>query len=429
MTSTPDSRQVLTALGIPDAFQGDPQLWAEAMAALPPTADIPFLNPTTLPRYLAKVGLPPQRLSPLQSVINLIVADPNLTAYAWYLYWRVFLTPEQGAPWGAPDLTTRLADLSGALYLLVALEFIPALTAWHRKLGYSASVTDETLRQLSCFEWYHLNGTGLPGLYPRHLMWLNCYLTAPYVRLGRFEYQMQPYSGQTEVWHRAADNQLVALAPPDLHVTPQGLITAAPSPDHTTWLTSRHTTASQASGYPIHPSGHIINHLIHLNRPEWSPLLRKESTILNMHIPAGGSMNWDAVSDSFRRAEAFFTRHHPDKPLIGSVMGTWFLDPQLNRLLPATANPLQFQRACYLFPTPPAPGGLWFIFQRDIATTPPHQLPQKTSIQRTLANFLAKGGQWHGGAMFIPFFEMKQLQENRYTSRFNSLYPDFSNYL
>ena len=79
MTSTPDPRQVLTALGIPDAFQGDPQLWAEAMAALPPTADIPFLNPTTLPRYLAKVGLPPTRPTPLQSILKHQLANPKLT--------------------------------------------------------------------------------------------------------------------------------------------------------------------------------------------------------------------------------------------------------------------------------------------------------------------------------------------------------------
>jgi hypothetical protein len=129
-------------------------------------------------------------------------------------------------------------------------------------------------------------------------------------------------------------------------------------------------------------------------------------------------MDWDKVADSLRKCVAFFAKYHPRKPIKAVVLGTWFMDPRLQDILPHGANPLRFQRACYLVPTWPDPGGLWFIFQRDMKSTPPHKLPAKTSVQRALVAFLKKGKTWHGGGMFILPGDAASPREGRYSAGF-----------
>jgi hypothetical protein len=127
------------------------------------------------------------------------------------------------------------------------------------------------------------------------------------------------------------------------------------------------------------------------------------------------------MTESFRRALEFFARHHANQPFAALVVSTWFMDPRLADLLPPDANPLRLQRAVYLYPTPPGPGGLWFVFLRDTAAADPATLPRATSLQRALGAFLDTGRTWNGGGMFLLPDDMAHLSEGHYRKRFAEL--------
>ena len=88
-------------------------------------------------------------------------------------------------------------------------------------------------------------------------------------------------------------------------------------------------------------------------------------------------------------------------------------------ILPPTANPLRLQRVGYLFPTPPAPGGLWFVFLQP--THNPAVLPRDTSLRRALAEFLDTGATWHGGGMFLLREDLTAPAEGEYREMFDTL--------
>jgi len=144
--------------------------------------------------------------------------------------------------------------------------------------------------------------------------------------------------------------------------------------------------------------------------------------VLDVHIPAGGRMDWESCQDSFRRAHAFFPLHHADRPVRAAVCSTWFLDPRLAGLLPAEANPLRLARAVHLFPVQPDPEALWFVFQRP---TPPGvdaaTLPQDTGLRRSLADFLAGGRSWNCGGMFALWDDLPRLREGLYRERWQAV--------
>jgi len=414
----PKAEDVLKALDEPAAHGGNPPFWNEAMTAMP-EGPLPFLAPETLAARREQNGLPAARDPLLREMAATVAADPPLLALAWYLHWRVFVIPGRGVSWGAPPLTGRLGSRAGMFYELLALEFAPRLAARHREWGYPASVTAQTVKQVAAYESNHLRGRGEPGIYENQFPWFATYLAMPHVRLGRLEFQLCSYEGGVSVWRRAADGQVLALAEDGARVMDDGLLAGAA--DTGFWTATRREDEQTVEGFPVDPAGRILRQRVVLRRPEWTPVFSKGTTVLNLHIPAGGGMTWESVCDSFRQAQPFFTRHHPDRPFAALVVGTWFMDPRLADILPASANPLRMQRACYLFPIPPGPGGLWFVFLRDTVACDPATLPRDTSLRRALADFLASGKRWHGGGMFVLPEDLANPREGCYTEQFAAL--------
>jgi hypothetical protein len=423
MTEKPDAKTILTAIGEPAAFGGNPDHWDKAMAAMP--ARLPILDAATMPARCAAAGLSADHVPLLTKVAAVVAADPALSAYAWYMHWRLFVAPENGAPWGPPSLVTRLGDQAGLFYLLLALDFAPALSARHRVLGYPDSVTTQTLMQIASYESNHLRGEGKPGLYGNQIAWLTTYLVDCYVRLGRLEYQLHPYGGGVAVWKRASDGQVLALAEAGTRVADTGARLDAKAPPEQGWTATLEETPGAVTGYPIDPEGRIIRKAVRLDLKAWSSCLKKGDTVLDLHIPAGGGMDWAAVTDSFRQALDFFARHHPDRPFAALTCSTWFMDPQLADLLPREANPLKLQRAVHLYPVCWGNGGLWFVFLRDMAAADPNTLPRDTSLRRALADFLKRGGKWNCGGMFMMPEDMANPRDGIYRERFQALRGEF----
>jgi len=410
----------LQCLGEAQAFGGNPPHWAEAMAVRPP-GDLAFLDRATLVSRRCAAGLAADADAPLLAAATAVAADPALAQLAWYLHWRVFIVPEQGIPWGAPTLEPRLGALAGAFYLLLSLEFPVRLAALHRQRGYPPGVSAETSQQIASYDGNHRRGRGCPGMYESQFPWLATYFTDPYVRLGRFEFQLHGYGGGVTAWRRPRDGAVLALAEDGTRVDAEGLRLRHDAPPAEGWTTHLAEDQAAVTGNPVAPGGQILQSTVRLDRREWVSCLRQGDIVLDLHIPAGGGMDWDSCVDSFRRAFEFFAQHHPAQAFAAVVVSTWFMDPRLAELLPATANPLRLQRATYLYPTHPEPGGLWFVFLRPMATADPATLPRDTSLRRALAAFLDTGRKWHGGGMFLLREDMREPGDGLYRRKFPAL--------
>ncbi len=413
-----DMETVFAALQEASAFGGAPPFWAEALSAMP-AGPLPFLDPAGIPARRSASGLPPERDAPLGALAVTVAGDTALRCLAWYLHWIMFIAINKGAPWGAPALLSRLGTQAGLFYELLALPFASRLAVWHRQLGYPPEVTTQTVRQISSFDANHLRGHGYPGIYPRQFAWLAVYLVEPYVRLGRFEFLLHSHDSGIRAWKRNRDGFILALAPDGTRVDGEGLRLRHDAPAETGWTAHLSETADAVSGFPVAPTGHLLPEPIRLARSAWTPCLDYGMTLLDLHIPAGGGMTWDAMTDSFRQALDFFARHHAERPVYALHLSTWFMDPQLAELLPADANPIRLQHAAYLYPTPPDPGGLWFVFLRETGgEVDPATLPRDTALQRRLASFLESGKRWRGGGMFMLPEQMRNPREGFYREDF-----------
>jgi len=418
--SLPVAKTVFEGIKEPNAFGGAPEMWDEAMQAMG-AGDVPFLDIDKLPAKVKTAGLAADRVELLKGMVRTIGEDENLKAFAWFMYWRIFVVPEKGIPWGAPSLETRLGNMAGQFYMLLSLEWASVLRAYHEKLGYPSQVTEDTLVQIVSYEENHLRGNGGPGMYPGQFSWLATYLSMPYIKLGRFEYQLHPYGGGAVAYRRQADWALMLLAEDGTRVGDNGLKLPSEAPADVGWTAKLAEADGKVVGNLIDPAGYILKQEVSLDLSEWQAYLKAGDTVLDLHIPAGGKMDWDSMVESFKRATEFFKEHHADQSWKALVVTTWFMDPRLAEILPADSNPILLQRCSYLYPNYPDPDSLWFVFLAPVKGADPAKLPRDTSLQRKLADFLVKGNVWHGGSFLILPEEVAEPKLDYYRQRHERL--------
>ena len=147
--------------------------------------------------------------------------------------------------------------------------------------------------------------------------------------------------------------------------------------------------------------------LFRLGRLQFEPIVIEEDMVgenevipkgtraLNVHIPAGESLDLKVCLDSFRNAEAFFGK----KGQI-YVCDSWLLSPELKKLLSEKSNIIRFQnlfeitKVYYAFPQ--AEQRVFGQVLEDKS-----QYPEDTLLQRNLKKYLMDGKNPGIGAGFV----------------------------
>ena len=395
-------KDILTELRETELQETIQPFWDQAMAAYS-QEDISFLDPREFLLSREYAGFPAEVDPLLNETAARIRDNPALSCMAWYIYWRTFECADR-TQCKFPKMEHTLGKQAGAFHLLLGLAWIPRLRAYHQTLGLPDDVTHETAQQVRCFSInYHMANAGRLGIATGQYYWLCNYLADNlYFRIGRFEYWLKPCDLPHIVYRHRQTGQVVALAGEGIKVMPDGFVDGlsdVPDPAQE-WKTTLRVTDTAAMGHPISPCGIMRREEIRLPLSEWVCVLKKGDIILDMHIPAGGNMTPAKCGESMRQARDFFHRYYPEKSPVAVVCGSWMLSPLLERILPPTANLVQYLCELYLFPL--ISGGtasLGFIFFQekfDAATA-----PRQTSLQRAVLEYLQAGHVWHNSGMFM----------------------------
>lgn len=428
MTDTGSSRrllsagEVLSALG-ETAHLDDVRLkWEDSMAVFPGTPR--FLVPEAFRGSMEWGGLEPAIEPLLASAAHRIAANPALCQLAWHTSWRVFDSPEAAPLRDWPELSRALGSECGLFNLLVALEMIPRVRAFHRSLGLPETVTRNTCRQIWSFSDNFRRGRyGRMGLFNKQLSWLRHYTREPLFRIGRLEFWLRECGFGPAVYRNRATGETVALAGDQQTFNAEGYLDAPPVPGVPPggWVSRLIEDGHTVTGTPILPSGCAIQREVTLPLDTWSCVLRKGSKMLDMHIPAGGNLTLDACAESFRGAVDFFRRHYPRETPPAIVCSSWIFSPLLEEFMPTGANLVRFLRELYLYPVPStADSGLWFIFFQD--KFDPATAPRDSSLQRAMLDFILSGNRWRSGGMFFLIEDLPRFGTQHYRATFPRLF-------
>ena len=134
---------------------------------------------------------------------------------------------------------------------------------------------------------------------------------------------------------------------------------------------------------------------------------------IGVHIPSDADISPARVQISFMLANMFFAKHVPQATVCRYTCESWMMSPALLELLPPTSRIVQFQK--HFTVTHWEKGSeedCWQWVFKVGKDCPLEQLPENTSLQRSMKKYLREGGAvgaaeavWDG----TSFFEVKSL--------------------
>ena len=146
-------------------------------------------------------------------------------------------------------------------------------------------------------------------------------------------------------------------------------------------------------GYPYDERGHLAKDRVTLNKSEWTIALRGGDNVVGLHIPPGGGMTDELVSEAFDMAKEFLATFYPNFDYKAFVGVSWIMNPELATILGDNSNITKFmKRFTPMGIKSQGHGILNFIFlSPDPANAVIEDLPEESSFQRKLKKIYLDG--------------------------------------
>lgn len=136
--------------------------------------------------------------------------------------------------------------------------------------------------------------------------------------------------------------------------------------------------------------------LFRIGELEYEKVIEEGSCKISIHIPSDAGLTPENCRKSLRESVDFFESHDRRFVDVPYICHSWLLSPALKELLPDTSRILQFQKLFQIEETDYEETGFleWVYKRKDIPLT---QLPEDTSLQRKMKEYLIKGGKVGAG--------------------------------
>jgi len=397
--------QIASRLHVSSAGQALCTGWEEAMRAFPGQA-LAFLQPEFIIQAAREVALTEAMIQDLLAFIARIEEDEAVLVFFWYCHYRLLNDPTLTLSWEEqwPPLDDYLGPEAGLLNVLVMLSTVPEMHATYRRLGIPADIVRDTVSDLRLwmetdryYQRYHRW-----GITPWIARWLCHHWQGKLLQLGRLQFSLDTFHGHLRAYRHRRTREVIAISEAGIRYGSDGNAwRECCGEDPGAWTSSLEMNSEAILGNPVTPDGFAHRQVRRLALAEWELVLAPDNEILVIHIPAGGSMDFEQCGEAFRRAMEVFPRYFPEFKFRGFCTGTWLLDTRLQKLLPPESNIVRLQREMYLYPGLQGDNNEYLERIFGWGVTDVNSVPWKTSLQKAVGRYLSEGGHFHGGYCFL----------------------------
>ena len=135
---------------------------------------------------------------------------------------------------------------------------------------------------------------------------------------------------------------------------------------------------------------------------DYEPLgIKKDDNTLGVHIPRSEPFTPEVWEASFAMAKEFFAKYFPDYSYNYYSCFSWFLSPDLDKLMNKDSNVLKFQKLFTVAYTEENDIMLYFTFGWGTTLEDIEKIEAKTSLQKRIKKYVAEGNKLTHGYGFI----------------------------
>jgi hypothetical protein len=291
-------------------------------------------------------------------------------------------------------------------HLLHALHRVPDTVRKLTGQGIPEPVVRDTLADIGLHARRCLTETGGWGLCGSSPEWLKNHLDGTLFHVGRFQFKPRLFRADLNIrmYRHKVSARAVMLTAGEREFRGDGQVSgtngiAAGDDGFRGYF---HETQESVEGLLISPYGHAVNQPVCLQKSEWLEVIREDTPVLALHIPADGAFTPEVCRRSFIDMARFVREHSRalavltgvEGPFAAFTLGSWLLDAQLDGILPPESNLVQHLREYYLLPVLADESAVrYFVFNDNMPA--PDDVPQDgpyTSLQRAILAFRRGGG-------------------------------------
>jgi hypothetical protein len=240
-------------------------------------------------------------------------------------------------------------------------------------------------------KFYQLRHNGAPGY--NLLDWFQLAIDGHLFRIGRLEFEIfAEFRGSCCVFENDKGEQITLAHDIQLHSSGNALGSAGYEDASGAFTATIREDPVCYSGHRVREDGTVEQSMIVLPKETWRKRLSFGDPVVSLHIPAGGGLTEDAVSQSLEEAKQFLSQCFPDYSYHGFVCYSWLMDPQLEALVGVDSNIAKFNRRFHKMTRKSQGDGVFsFIFLQDGNEFDLSELPQTTTLERKLKEHYLSG--------------------------------------
>lgn len=408
--------QWIEQLGISESPESWARNYKEAMDHMPGSS-IPFLQDDYLTDVLKVIQLTDKRSTLLQEAFKLMREHDSLSRLAWLWHYMIYVKldsfSERVAEWPAPRLSDPAMETAQNFFpAVVLLSGFPHIMQLYKERNIPEQVIRETLGKVNANMQVHEEESGKTGLSMRLLNWLLNHFQGRLYSLGRLEFEMRTFRYPIRGYRNKLDGSVAALSEEGVKYRRDGLVdgTNGICDESGGWTAYIREDDAEVEGFPLSSeNGSALNEPVALSKQQWELRLKQDDPVLHVHIPRKGSFTKEDCRDSFVRAVEFFKTYYPDWPYTAIACVSWLMDPQLRGLLGESSNLVKFQEWYHPYPVKSGDESIYtFVFRCEKREL--DQLPEHTSLQRKMKDFMRAGGKFRLGGGFMLKEEAEALK-------------------
>ncbi len=335
------------------------------------------------------LGLFTDLLQPLRLIRDQLLRDERNLLYCYFLR-SVLLTDDTALIERVckPKASTE-SELFDTLPLFALLYEVPTMRLKLADKGVPADIIEATCRMFEnqIHDYNALYGRIGISVY---VTWMLMFINGSILRIGRFNFELQK-AGDFAVF-RSGNSVCVMPDGCRFHRSGRVLGSIGCEEEEGAFSAVLSETDDYYEGYPVE-KGLCVDRPIRLSKKEWQKLMGKGDSIVSVHIPSGGPLNYENNSADFERAEEIIPKTLGDFKLF--YCNSWLLDVDLKKILGKETNLTRFADRFIRFPSK-SDGKSVFSYLYLTRNYDLGVLPEKTSMQRAVKRHLLAGGHIYG---------------------------------
>lgn len=283
-----------------------------------------------------------------------------------------------------PNLNCRATDY---VTLFAFMYFLDDMISAMKEKGCTHQIISDTLNGFdSEMTLYHYaNGRGGVRGYAS---WFMLFLKNEIYRIGRLQFQIRPLREKIRVYGKDGDIKILIDGE---YMHPKGMIfgSAMQDSENEKYFADISEDGERVTGYAVNELGECVPEKITL--VGYREILKQGDWIISTHIAPDGPLDYELCEKSYKEAESFFAKAYPEYDFKAFICLSWLMEKRLKEVIGRETNITRFCDKYYSCPMLSQGQSVYMLVFQSGTDVPPDELPENTSLQKKIKNYLSTG--------------------------------------